>query len=52
MVKKAFSERRKMIRNTLSGYTFNDEVRNKIDFKRRPETLSPKEFAYLAKSTK
>ena len=52
MVKKAFSERRKMIRNTLSGYTFNDEVKNKIDFKRRPETLSPQEFAYLVKSTK
>ena len=30
MVKKAFSERRKMIRNTLSGYTFNDEVKNKL----------------------
>ena len=50
MVKKAFSERRKMIRNSLSGYNFNEEVKDKIDFKRRPETLSPQEFAFLVKS--
>ena len=52
MVKKAFSGRRKMIRNTLSGYLFNNEAKNNIDFTRRPETLSPQEFAYLVKSLK
>ena len=52
MVKKAFSGRRKMIRNTLSGYSFNSEVKKRIDFSRRPETLSPKEFADLVKSLK
>ena len=52
MVKKAFSGRRKMIRNTLSEYSFNSEVRKRIDFSRRPETLSPKEFADLVKSLK
>ena len=52
MVKKAFSGRRKMIRNTLSGYSFNNEVKKRIDFSRRPETLSPKEFADLVKSLK
>ena len=52
MVKKAFSGRRKMIRNTLSGYSFDNEVKKKIDFSRRPETLSPKEFADLVKSLK
>ena len=52
MVKKAFSERRKMIRNTLSGYSFKSDVKKKIDFTRRPETLSPKEFVNLVKSLK
>ena len=52
MVKKAFSGRRKMIRNTLSGYSFNNEVKKRIDFSRRPETLTPKEFADLVKSLK
>ena len=52
MVKKAFSERRKMIRNTLSGYTFSTDAKDKIDFARRPETLSPEEFALLVNSLK
>ena len=52
MVKKAFSSRRKMIRNTLSGYSFNSEDIKSIDFTRRPETLSPEEFAHLVKSIK
>ncbi len=41
-----------MLRNTLSGYSFNSEAKKSIDFTRRPETLSPKEFAYLVKSIK
>ena len=52
MVKKAFSERRKMIRNTLSGYTFSADAKDKIDFARRPETLSAEEFALLVNSLK
>ena len=30
----------------------NNEVKNNIDFTRRPETLSPQEFAHLVKSLK
>ena len=50
LVRTAFSMRRKMIKNTLAGYDFSSEVKNSIDFTRRPETISPKEFAFLTKS--
>lgn len=50
LVRTAFSMRRKMIKNTLSGYCFSNDVKNEIDFSRRPETLSPEEFAALLKS--
>ena len=50
LVRTAFSMRRKMIKNTLAGYDFSSEVKNSIDFTRRPETISPEEFALLTKS--
>ena len=50
IIKKSFQGRRKMIKNTLAGYDFSSEVKNSIDFTRRPETISPEEFALLTKS--
>ena len=50
IVRTAFSMRRKMIKNTLSCYHFSSAITNKIDFSRRPETLSPEEFAELVRS--
>ena len=50
LVRTAFSMRRKMIKNTLAGYDFSSEVKNSVDFTRRPETISPEEFALLTKS--
>ena len=50
IVRTAFSMRRKMIKNTLSGYHFSSDIKNKIDFSRRPETLSPEEFVVLVRS--
>ena len=47
IVKSAFLMRRKMLRNSLSGFKINDKVKQEIDFSRRPETLSVKEFAKL-----
>jgi len=47
IVKAAFSMRRKMLRNSLSGFDIPDNIREEIDFTRRPETLSIAEFAKL-----
>ncbi len=49
IVEAAFSKRRKMLRNTLSGFGFSKETIEKIDFTRRPETLTIEEFSTLAK---
>lgn len=45
----AFSSRRKMLRNTLSGFEISEPVKEKIDFSRRPETLSVEEFSMILK---
>jgi len=50
IVKAAFSQRRKMLRNSLSGFGFADAVKTEIDFTRRPETLTVEEFIHLAES--
>ena len=50
IVAAAFSRRRKMLRNTLSGLGVPEEIQKKIDFTRRPETLSISEFSELAKT--
>ena len=47
IVSAAFSQRRKMLRNTLKGWSLPDEAVEKIDFSRRPETLTIEEFASL-----
>ena len=49
IVAAAFSQRRKMLRNTLAGFGFPDKIKEKIDFTRRPETLSIAEFSELSK---
>ncbi|MEE8436950.1 MAG: rRNA adenine N-6-methyltransferase family protein [Candidatus Neomarinimicrobiota bacterium] len=51
IVKAAFSQRRKMLRNSLNGFSFYDTIQNEIDFTRRPETLSVEEFIHLAESS-
>ena len=47
IVSAAFSQRRKMLRNTLKGWAFPAHVKENIDFSRRPETLSIDEFASM-----
>ena len=47
IVSAAFSQRRKMLRNTLKGWSLPDEAVEKIDFSRRPETPTIEEFASL-----
>jgi 16S rRNA (adenine1518-N6/adenine1519-N6)-dimethyltransferase len=47
LVSTAFSQRRKMLRNTLKGWDIPNEVKERINFTRRPETLTIKEFASL-----
>ena len=47
LVSAAFSQRRKMLRNTLRGWGISQEKINQIDFTRRPENLTIDEFVYL-----
>lgn len=47
LVKAAFSKRRKMLQNSLSGFDIAQSVKDEINFTRRPETLSIAEFAEL-----
>ena len=47
LVSAAFSQRRKMLRNTLKGWDISKEVKEKINFTRRPETLTISEFASM-----
>ncbi|MBL7014709.1 MAG: 16S rRNA (adenine(1518)-N(6)/adenine(1519)-N(6))-dimethyltransferase RsmA [Candidatus Marinimicrobia bacterium] len=47
VVKAAFSQRRKMLRNTLKGFSFAEGTEERIDFTRRPETLTLEEFSSL-----
>ena len=44
IVSAAFSQRRKMLRNTLKGWDIPEAVQEDIDFTRRPETLTIDEF--------
>lgn len=48
VVKAAFGQRRKMLRNSLSEFHFKDDFG--IDFTRRPESLSLIEFILLAEN--
>ena len=47
LVSAAFSQRRKMLRNTLKGWDISREVKERIDFTRRPESLTISEFASM-----
>ncbi|MFL3007017.1 MAG: 16S rRNA (adenine(1518)-N(6)/adenine(1519)-N(6))-dimethyltransferase RsmA [Candidatus Neomarinimicrobiota bacterium] len=47
LVSTAFSQRRKMLRNTLKDWDISKEVQERINFTRRPETLTVKEFASM-----
>lgn len=49
IVKQAFSQRRKMLRNTLKPYFDGDALMNDPYFTKRPEVLSVEEFVELAK---
>ena len=49
IVKQAFSQRRKMLRNTLKPFFENKELMGDKYFMKRPETLSVEEFVALAK---
>ena len=49
VVKLAFSQRRKMLRNTLKGMIVNKEILNEEVFSKRPEMLSVEEFSDLTK---
>ena len=47
IVLSAFNQRRKMLKNSMKSWDFSDQIIKNIDFTRRPETLSIKEFASL-----
>ncbi len=47
IVTAAFSQRRKMLRNTLKEWTIPQIIKDSIDFSRRPETLTIEEFASM-----
>ena len=49
IVTAAFNQRRKMLRNSMKSWDFSKLVKEKIDFSRRPESLSVEEFALLVK---
>jgi hypothetical protein len=36
-----------MLRNTLKAWNFTDSVKERIDFTRRPESLTIEEFASM-----
>ena len=47
IVRAAFSQRRKMLRNTLKSWDIPKEIQKEIGFNRRPETLSIEEFVSM-----
>ena len=47
IVSAAFNQRRKMLSNSLSEFDISDDIKMKVDFSRRPETLDVKEFVSL-----
>ena len=49
IVKAAFNQRRKMLRNSMKSWEFSKLIKEKIDFSRRPESLSIEEFSLLVK---
>jgi len=49
IVKTAFNQRRKTLRNSLKSFNLNDNLKQARIFAMRPEQLSPDEFVKLAK---
>ena len=49
IVAAAFNQRRKMVRNSMKSWEFSKLIKEKIDFSRRPESLSIEEFSLLVK---
>ena len=47
LVSAVFSQRRKMLRNTLKGWDIHPDLQEQINFTRRPETLTIEEFVTL-----
>ncbi len=47
LVSAAFSQRRKMLKNSLKSWDISEKLKRKIDFNRRPETLTIEEFSSL-----
>jgi len=47
IVKAAFEKRRKMLQNSLKGFGIAQAIQERIDFSRRPETLTIQEFVEL-----
>lgn len=52
IVKAAFNQRRKMLRNSLKGIFPDEILAQDAFFERRPEQVSPEDFARLAASAK
>jgi len=49
LVKTAFNQRRKTLRNSLKSYNLSDKLKQDCIFAKRPEQLSPDEFVLMAK---
>ena len=52
LVKTAFNQRRKTLRNSLKSYNLSDNLKQARIFAKRPEQLSPAEFVELAQMIK
>ena len=52
IVKTAFNQRRKTLRNSLKSYNLSPQLKQARIFAKRPEQLSPDEFVELAKMIK
>ena len=52
LVKTAFNQRRKTLRNSLKSYNLSDNLKQARIFAKRPEQLSPSEFVKLAQMIK
>jgi 16S rRNA (adenine1518-N6/adenine1519-N6)-dimethyltransferase len=47
VVKTAFQQRRKTMRNSLKSYAFSDSLKEDVIFDLRPEQLSVEQFVYI-----
>ena len=47
IVSASFNQRRKMLKNSLKSWEFSDQITERINLSRRPETLTIEEFASM-----